>query len=105
MYAIVDIGSKQFKVQEGDELFVPYQKQLDSGQEITYTDVLLLADDGDVQIGQPLIEGASIKATVLDHVKSDKVTVFKMKRRKRYRVKRGHRQPYTQIKVDQLLAE
>lgn len=104
MYAIVDIRSKQFKVSEGDELFVPYQKELSPGDEVTYEDVMLLADDDTVDVGQPVLTGASVKATVLDHVKGDKVTVFKMKRRKRYRVKRGHRQPYTQIQIDQVVA-
>lgn len=103
MYAIVDIRSKQFKVSEGDQLYVPYQKELNPGDEVTYDDVMLVADDGSVEIGQPVVGGASVKATVLDHVKGDKVTVFKMKRRKRYRVKRGHRQPYTHIEINEVV--
>lgn len=99
MYAIVDIRSKQFKVSEGDTLYVPYQKELEAGDDVTYDDVMLLADNGQVEIGQPVLEGASITAEVLDHVKGDKKTVFKFKRRNRYRVKRGHRQPYTQIEI------
>jgi large subunit ribosomal protein L21 len=102
MYAIVDIKSKQFKVREGDTLYVPHL-QTDAGEEITFEDVLLTAN-GDVQVGAPHVEGASVSATVLDHVKGDKVTVFKKKRRKRYRVKRGHRQQYTQIRVEALNA-
>jgi large subunit ribosomal protein L21 len=106
MYAIVDIKSKQFKVREGDTLYVPHL-QTDAGEEITFEDVLLTAngdDSGGVQVGAPHVEGASVSATVLDHVKGDKVTVFKKKRRKRYRVKRGHRQQYTQIRVEALNA-
>lgn len=99
MYAIVDIRSKQFKVSEGDTLYVPYQKELEAGDEVTYADVMLLAENGDIQIGQPVLEGASITAEVLDHVKGEKKTVFKFKRRNRYRIKRGHRQPYTQIEI------
>ncbi len=99
MYAIVDIRSKQFKVSEGDTLYVPYQKELEAGDEVTYADVMLLADNGNIQIGQPVLEGASITAEVLDHVKGEKKTVFKFKRRNRYRIKRGHRQPYTQIEI------
>jgi large subunit ribosomal protein L21 len=57
---------------------------------------------GDVAVGKPLLEGASVKATVIDHVKADKVVVFKKKRRKGYRVKRGHRQPYTQIQINKI---
>ena len=106
MYAIVDIKSKQFKVREGDTLYVPHL-QTDAGEEITFEDVLLTAngdDSGGVQVGAPHVEDASVSATVLDHVKGDKVTVFKKKRRKRYRVKRGHRQQYTQIRVEALNA-
>lgn len=102
MYAIVDIKSKQFKVSEGDTLYVPYQKDLDPGTEVTYDDVLLVSNGGDVRIGEPVVGEASIQARVLDHVKDDKVTVFKFKRRNRYRIKRGHRQPYTQIEIESL---
>lgn len=102
MYAIVDIRSKQFKVSEGDTLYVPYQKELNAGDEVTYDDVMLLADDGQIEIGQPLVDGAAVKANVLDHVKGDKKIVFKFKRRNRYRVKRGHRQPYTQIEITEI---
>ena len=102
MYAIVDIKSKQFKVSEGDTLYVPYQKHLDPGTEVTYDDVLLVSNGGDVRIGEPVVGEASIQARVLDHVKDDKVTVFKFKKRKRYRIKRGHRQPYTQIEIESL---
>jgi large subunit ribosomal protein L21 len=102
MYAIVDIKSKQFKVSEGDTLYVPYQKDLDPGTEVTYDDVLLVSNGGDVRIGEPVVGEASIQARVLDHVKDDKVTVFKFKKRKRYRIKRGHRQPYTQIEIESL---
>lgn len=102
MYAIVDIRSKQFKVSEGDTLYVPYQKELDAGDEVTYDDVLLLADDGQIEIGQPLVDGAAVQANVLDHVKGDKKIVFKFKRRNRYRIKRGHRQPYTQIEITEI---
>jgi large subunit ribosomal protein L21 len=100
MYAIVEIGDKQFKVRENDTLFVPRLKaQVDDT--ITIDRVLLVSGD-EIQVGTPTVAGASIKARVLDHVKADKVLVFKKKRRKRFQVKRGHRQQYTQIRVDQL---
>lgn len=99
MYAIVDIAGKQFKVQENDRLFVPRLKA-DVGESVTFDRVLLVSDGDEVTVGTPAVEGASVTATVLDHVKGDKVVVFKKKRRKGYRVKRGHRQPYTQISID-----
>ena len=99
MYAIVDIAGKQFKVQENDRLYVPRLKA-DVGESVTLDRVLLLSDGDDVTVGTPAVAGASVTATVLDHVKGDKVVVFKKKRRKGYRVKRGHRQPYTQISID-----
>lgn len=101
MYAIVEIAGKQFKVQADDTLYVPHL-QADAGQEVTFDRVLLVADDGTVNLGQPLLEDASVTAEVLEHVKGDKVMVFKKKRRKRYKVKRGHRQQYTQIQITDL---
>lgn len=102
MYAIVDIAGKQFKVSPQDVLYVPRLKDTDVDAEIDFDRVLLVDNDGEVQVGTPLVEGATVKATVLDHLKADKVLVFKKKRRKRYKVKRGHRQPYTQIRIDAL---
>ena len=101
MYAIVEIAGKQFRVEAEDTLYVPHL-QADEGEELTFDEVLLVSDEGDVSLGMPLVEGASIKAEVLQHVKGDKVTVFKKKRRKRYKVKKGHRQQYTQIQVNDL---
>jgi len=103
MYAIVDVKDKQFKVREDDTLYVPYHSDADEDQELTLDRVLLVSDeDGDVTLGTPTVEDASVSARVLEHVKGDKVIVFKKKRRKRYRVKRGHRQQYTQIKIESL---
>lgn len=103
MYAIVDIKDKQFKVREGDTLYVPYHAEAEAGDTLTVDRVLLVSDeDGDVTLGTPSVDGVSVTARVLDHVKGDKILVFKKKRRKRYRVKRGHRQPYTQIEIESL---
>lgn len=103
MYAIVDVKDKQFKVQEGDTLYVPFHSEADVDQELSLDRVLLLSDgEGDVTLGTPTVEGASATARVVDHVKGDKVIVFKKKRRKRHRVKRGHRQQYTQIEIESL---
>lgn len=103
MYAIVDIAGKQYRVEEKEKLFV---SRLDAevGNKIDFDSVLLVEKKGDVAVGKPLIEGASVRATILDHVKADKVVVFKKKRRKGYRVKRGHRQPYTQIEINEITA-
>ena len=98
MYAIVEVSGKQFKVQENDKIYVPRQKS-EAGDALTLDRVLLVSGDGDVRVGAPTVEGASIAAKVLGHVKGDKVIVFKKKRRKGYRVKNGHRQPYTQLEI------
>jgi len=103
MYAIVDVKDKQFKVREGDTLYVPYHSEADEDDTLALDRVLLVSDgDGDVILGTPAVEGASATARVLEHVKGDKVIVFKKKRRKRYRVKRGHRQQYTRIEIESL---
>ena len=103
MYAIVDVKDKQFKVREDDTLYVPYHSEAEADQELTLDRVLLVSDgDGEVTLGTPTVEDASVTARVLEHVKGDKVIVFKKKRRKRYRVKRGHRQQYTQIQIESL---
>lgn len=101
MYAVVKIGGHQYRVSEGDVLFVDKQSD-EIDQKLTFDSVLLVNNDEDVTIGKPVIEGASIEATLLDNVKSDKVIVFKKKRRKGYQVKRGHRQPMSQIEIDKI---
>ncbi len=103
MYAIVEIAGKQYKVSQDDTLYIPRQSASTSTT-LSFDKVLLVADGENVSVGTPTVEGASVDATVLDHVKADKVLVFKKKRRKGYKVKRGHRQPYTQIKVTALNA-
>jgi large subunit ribosomal protein L21 len=100
MYVIVEIAGKRYKVSEKDKLYVPRLKA-DVDSEIEFDRILFVSGD-DAQVGAPTVEGALVKATVLRHLKADKVLVFKKKRRKRYKVKRGHRQQYTQIAVDSL---
>lgn len=101
MYAVVKIGGHQYRVSEGDVLFVDKQSD-EVDQTLTFDHVLLINDDDNVTVGKPVVEGASIEATLLDNVKSDKVIVFKKKRRKGYRVKRGHRQPMSQIEINSI---
>lgn len=102
MYAIVEIGGHQYRVAEGDVLYVDRQSE-ESGDNITFDRVLLTNDgDGGVDFGAPAIDGATVEATIVDHVKADKVIVFKKKRRKGYRKKNGHRQPMSQIKIESI---
>ena len=103
MYAIVDIKDKQFKVQEGEYVYVPHHADAAIDDTLILDQVLLISDgDGDVTLGTPTVEGASVTARVIDQVKGDKVIVFKKKRRKRYKVKRGHRQQYTKLQIEAL---
>ena len=101
MYAIVEIGGKQFKVQKDVKVYVP-RMQAEVGDSVTLDSVLLVSGDDGVSVGAPTVSGASVTAEVLGHVLADKVIVFKKKRRKGYRVKNGHRQPYTQISITDL---
>jgi len=103
MFAIVNIAGQQFKVTEGQEIFV---HRLDSkeGDSISFDEVLLVSTDSTTSIGTPSISSASVKATVIGDQKGDKVIVFKKKRRKGYKVKNGHRQSFTKIKIDSINA-
>jgi len=98
MYAIVKIGGHQYKVAEQDVLFV--DRQTTDGTALTFEDVLLIKDENGVKVGTPTVSGAVINATLLEDVKSDKVLVFKKKRRKGYQKLNGHRQIMSQIKID-----
>ena len=102
MYAIVEIKGKQYKVCEHETLYVPYDKSAQADDTLTFDRVLLFANGDDISVGAPTVDGAQITAKVLGHVKGDKVLVFKKRRRKRYKVKRGHRQQYTQIQIEAL---
>lgn len=101
MYAIVDIAGQQFKVEAGRKLYV-HRLEDEAGASVTFEKVLLTDDNGAVRVGSPYIEGAQVKATVLEHLKGNKVIVFKKKRRKGYKKKNGHRQYLTQIQIDSI---
>ena len=103
MFAIVTIAGQQMKVTEGQEIFV-HQLEAKEGDNVSFDQVLLVENDGSATLGTPVISGASVGATVLGHQKGDKVIVFKKKRRKGYRVKNGHRQCFTKIKIDSISA-
>jgi large subunit ribosomal protein L21 len=103
MYAIVDIQGQQMRVAAGDEVFVNRLPDAE-GAAVSFDKVLLVADADKAQIGTPNLKGTSVNATVLHHMKGDKVLVFKKKRRKGYAVKNGHRQYLTKIKIDSINA-
>mgnify|MGYP001039488290 FL=1 len=97
MYAIVEIAGLQYKVEQDQQLYVN-RLQGEAGSEVTF-DRVLLTDNGTVQVGAPVIDGVSVVAKIVEHVRGDKVIVFKKKRRKGYKVKKGHRQHFTKIEV------
>ncbi len=102
MFAIVTIAGQQFKVEEGQEIFV-HQLEASEGENVSFDQVHLIDNDGAVTLGKPVVSAAKVNATVLGHQKGDKVIVFKKKRRKGYRKKNGHRQRFTKIKVDSIV--
>lgn len=101
MYAIVEIAGQQFKVAKDQQIFV-HRLESKEGSKVTFDNVLLIDDNGKINVGAPAIEGASVSAKVLEHVKGDKTIVFKKKRRKGYRVKNGHRQAFTAIQIESI---
>ena len=101
MYAIVDIAGQQFKVEAGKKIYA-HRLQDEVGASISFEKVLLTDNEGAVKVGAPYVEGAVVKATVLDHVKGNKVLVFKKKRRKGYQKMNGHRQCLTQIQIESI---
>ena len=97
MYAIIQTGGKQYKVEAGDEILVEkLNAEVDAEVEF---DVLLVSGESGIQVGTPVLEGIKAKAKVLEHGKGDKVIVFKYKAKKNIRTKRGHRQPYTKVQI------
>jgi large subunit ribosomal protein L21 len=103
MYAIVEMAGQQFKVAKDQKVFV-HRLAVEEGKKVTFDNVLLLDDNGQITIGAPAINGAAVEAKVLKHLKGDKVIVFKKKRRKGYRVKNGHRQSLTEIVIENIVA-
>jgi large subunit ribosomal protein L21 len=104
MYAIVDIAGQQFKVEKDQKLFV-HRLEEEEGKKVTFEKVLLIDNEGKVNVGTPVIEGAKVTATILEHMKGDKVIIFKKKRRKGYQVANGHRQYLTQIQIEKIQAK
>ena len=98
MYAIVEIAGQQFKVEQDQQIFA-HRLEVKEGSKVDFEKVLLIDNSGKVNVGAPVIKGAKVTAKVLDHLKGDKVIVFKKKRRKGYQVKNGHRQYLTKIEI------
>jgi large subunit ribosomal protein L21 len=99
MYAVVNTGGKQYKVQKGETLRIE-KIPGEVGSQVTFDKVLMVADGENVRVGRPLLEKAAVLASIVEQDKAKKIIVFKYKRRKRYRRKQGHRQPYTAIRID-----
>ena len=102
MYAVIKTGGKQYKVAEGDVVRVE-KLALAAGQAVAFDEVLMLGDGGTSQVGSPNVAGASVKATVLEQERADKVVVFKKRRRQNSRQKNGHRQAVTVVRVTEIL--
>ena len=102
MYAIGEIAGLQFKVEKDQQIFV-HRLEVKEGAKVEFDNVLLIDNNVKVNVGALAISGAKVTAKVLDHVKGDKVVVFKKKRRKGYRVKNGHRQAFTQIEIQSIV--
>jgi len=99
MYAIVDIAGKQFKVEQDAYVYTP-SLQGDEGDAVEFENVLLIEDEGSIDVGTPKVSGAKVTGKILEHVKGDKVIVFKKKRRKGYKKKNGHRQNFTKVLIE-----
>ncbi len=104
MYAVIETGGKQYRVQEGDVITVEKLK-VSAGDDITFDKVLVLSDGDKVQVGTPILESAKVFGTVVENGKGEKVIIFKYKAKKDYRKKQGHRQPYTMVKIESLSAD
>ena len=103
MYAVIKTGGKQYRVCAGQKLKVE-QIPADVGAEITLDQVLMVGEGESVKVGAPLVAGASVKCTVVSHGRHDKIKIFKMRRRKHYQKHQGHRQNYTELRIDTIAA-
>ena len=98
MYAIIESCGKQYKVAEGDVVF--FEKlDAEEGKKVTFDNVILVSEEGKVQVGNPYVKGVKVEGKVISHGKGKKIIVFKMKPKKNYRRKQGHRQPYTKVEI------
>ena len=98
MYAVIQTGGKQYRVQQGDVILVE-KINAQADEAVTFDEVLLVGNDGETKIGTPVVEGAKVEGKVLAQVKSKKIVVYKYKAKKNERKKQGHRQPYTKVEI------
>jgi large subunit ribosomal protein L21 len=103
MYAIVEIAGQQFKIEKDQKIFV-HRLNAEEGAKVEFNQVLLIDNEGKIKVGTPTVSGAKVSATVLNHLKGDKVLVFKKKRKKGYQKLNGHRQYLTQLEINQIEA-
>ena len=103
MYAVIETGGKQYKVSEGDVVFIE-KLEIAEGEAVTFDKVLVVADGENVTVGAPLVAGATVTAKVEKQGKAKKIYVFKMKRKKNERTKKGHRQPFTKVVIEKINA-
>ena len=102
MYAVIETGGKQYRVSEGDVINVERLK-VSAGDAIEFDRVLVISDGGSVKVGTPVVENAKVSGSVVENGKGDKVIIYKYKAKKDYRKKQGHRQPYTQVKIEKII--
>lgn len=102
MYAVVEIAGKQFKVTKDQALFLPRMKG-EVGASVSFDQVLLVDQEGEVSVGSPVVKGTKVTGKILEHVRGDKVIVFKKKRRKGYAVRNGHRQNYSKVLIEKIV--
>jgi large subunit ribosomal protein L21 len=100
-YAVIETGGKQYRVTEGDVIFVE-KLGAEAEESVTFDKVLAVVADGKATVGKPLVEGAAVSGTVLKNGRARKIIVFKMRPKKNYRRKQGHRQPYTKVRIDKI---
>jgi large subunit ribosomal protein L21 len=103
MYAVIKTGGKQYRVAAGEKIKVE-QIAADVGQEIVFNEVLAVGNGAELKVGTPLVSGATVTVTVISHGKRDKVTIFKMRRRKHYQKRQGHRQQFTELQIGAISA-
>ncbi len=101
MYAVIETGGKQYKVAEGDFIFVE-KLEVEAGDTVKIDKVLAIANDGDINVGAPYVDGASVEASVVKNGKDKKIIVYKYKPKKGYHKKQGHRQPYTKLEIKKI---
>lgn len=102
MYAVIETGGKQYRVEEGDTLYVE-KLDVEEGDKFSFDKVLIVSNEGEVSVGSPYVDGAKVEANVLAQGKAKKIIVFKYKAKKNYKKKQGHRQPYTKVQIGKIV--